>query len=87
MISSQSSAEDYLWTQALYAAEGAAQLRILEADGGGPAGWVWSDPVISSFITTITGPDLVGGSTTIYAIQSHATRADITRTVEVRYAL
>ncbi len=87
MISSQSSAEDLLWSQALYSAEGAAQLRILEADGGGPAAWVWSDPIISSFTTTITGPVFVGGSTTIQEIQSQASRANISRTIEVRYRL
>ena len=32
------SAEDYLWAQALYTAESAAQLQILDNDGGGPGG-------------------------------------------------
>jgi heme/copper-type cytochrome/quinol oxidase subunit 3 len=88
MISSQASAEDYLWSQALYSAESAAQLRILEDDDGGPAGWTWAaDPTINTFTTTVSAPSLVGSSTTIYEIQSQATRASITRTIEIRYKL
>jgi heme/copper-type cytochrome/quinol oxidase subunit 3 len=86
MISSQASAEDYLWSQALYSAESAAQLRILEDDGGGNWG-AWANPTINTFTTTVSAPSLVGSSTTIYEIQSQATRASITRTIEIRYKL
>ena len=42
VTTSMSSAEDYLWAQALYAAESGLKLRILEADDGGNwAGWTW----------------------------------------------
>lgn len=85
MISSQSSAEDYLWSQALYAAESAAKLRILKDDGGGPSVWSWSNPAINTFSTSISGPTLVGTST-IKELTSRASRATITRTIEVRYA-
>jgi hypothetical protein len=92
MISSQSSAEDYLWAQALYAAESAAQLRILEDDDGGPAGWTWADPTISTFGTTVTpDPPVFIDPSTIKKITSEATRpintGAITRTIEVRDSL
>ncbi len=89
MISSQTSAEDFLWSQALYSAEGAAQLRILNDDGGGPPTWgVWSDPIIiNTFTTNITSGPTTLGASTIQEIQSQATRATITRTIEVRYDL
>ncbi len=86
MISSQSSAEDILWGQALYSAEGAAQLNILHADGGGPGGWGGAPPIINAFTTQITGPSPLPPST-IQEIQSRASRANITRTIEVRYDL
>ncbi|MEN8256680.1 MAG: hypothetical protein ABFS09_02345 [Thermodesulfobacteriota bacterium] len=89
MVSSQSSAEDYLWSQALYAAESAAQLRILESDGGGPGGWSgfppWNaSPTINTFTTSVTLPAPVGGSS-IQEIISQATRANISRTIEIRF--
>jgi heme/copper-type cytochrome/quinol oxidase subunit 3 len=86
MISSQSSAEDYLWAQALYAAESAAQLSILHADGGG-GGWTWTAPTINTMATTVTGPTLVGGATTIYQIRSRAGRATVDRVIEVTFRL
>jgi heme/copper-type cytochrome/quinol oxidase subunit 3 len=87
MISSQTSAEDYLWSQSLYAAESGARLRILQDDGGGPAGWVWSPPTMNTFTLTVSTPTVVGGSTTIQEITSQASRATITRTIQVRYSL
>jgi hypothetical protein len=92
MISSQASAEDYLWSQALYSAESAAQLRILEDDDGGPAGWrggpPWDNPaIINGFDIdpTLLTPIQIETSP-VYQITSQATRASITRTIEVRYS-
>jgi heme/copper-type cytochrome/quinol oxidase subunit 3 len=95
MISSQASAEDYLWSQALYAAEGAAQLRILNHDGGG-GGWGWVDPTIQGFNLTwssqgaiLTAADLpsVIGASNVYDLSVQANKASISRTIEVRYEL
>lgn len=87
MISSQASAEDYLWAQALYAAESATRLRILEDDGGGNWPTGWSTPTIHSFSITISGPSDVDPAGKIQAVTSQAQRANITRTIEVKYAL
>ncbi len=38
MTSSVASAEDYLWTQGIYAAESGVQLKMLYNDGGGNFG-------------------------------------------------
>lgn len=86
IISSQSSAEDYLWSQALYAAESSAQLRILNEDGGGGS-WVWVDPTINNFTTSFPVNPSEFGTSGIWEIRSRATQANITRTIEVRYTL
>ncbi len=84
MISSQASAEDYLWSQALYAAESAARLRILTHDVAGGLGG-WTDRTINTFNTTITTGPTQFGTSGIWEIHSEATRAGVTRTIEVRY--
>lgn len=93
MISSQTSAEDYLWSQALYAAESGAKLRILEHDNGGNWG-TWVDPTIQGFNltlssqgATLTAPDLpsVIATSNIFELSVQASKASISRTIEVRY--
>ncbi|MDR9502091.1 MAG: hypothetical protein RI601_09880 [Desulfurivibrionaceae bacterium] len=95
MISSQASAEDYLWCQALYAAESGAKLRILEHDNGG--NWVtWVDPTIQGFnltlrsqgatLTAPTQPSVIAASN-IFELSVQASKASISRTIEVRYSL
>lgn len=87
MISSQSSAEDLLWSQALFSAESAAQLRILHDDAGGPVGWAaWNDPTINNFSTTVTNPP-TAVTVSIKRITSRASRAGIIRTIDVHYDL
>ncbi|MDF1577943.1 MAG: hypothetical protein P1P81_05795, partial [Desulfobulbales bacterium] len=54
---SVSSAEDYLWSQALYAAEAAAHKRILYHDGGGAGGFV--APVVQNITTTVVSDTFV----------------------------
>ncbi|PLX49039.1 MAG: hypothetical protein C0613_09175 [Desulfobulbaceae bacterium] len=87
MISSQASAEDYLWAQALYAAESVTQLRILEDDGGGnwPAGWS-ATPTINNITTTLVGPSPLDPAGDILKIRATATRATVSRIIEVRYS-
>ncbi len=93
MISSQSSAEDYLWAQALYAAESGAKLRILEHDDGG--NWVnWANPTIKGFNLSLssigvplsppTDPTAIAGN--IFDLTVRAEQASISRTMEVRYS-
>jgi hypothetical protein len=90
MISSQSSAEDYLWAQALYSADSAAQLRMLTHDVVGDTSG-WTDRTINTFTSTITSGPTQFGTSGIWVIRSEATRpinsGPITRTIEVRYSL
>ena len=79
------SAQDYLWTQAIYSAESAARLRILNHDGGG--NWVaFTFPTISNF-TTHAPIDNFGGVNNPSIISVRATRANITREIEIKFIL
>ena len=82
---SVTSVEDYLWAQALYSAEAAAQLRILNHDGGGNWG-AFSYPVINNFtITSVTDNFSGAGNPATLAVR--ADRANIVREVQVKFIL
>jgi hypothetical protein len=82
---SVTSVEDYLWAQALYSAEAAAQLRILNHDGGGNWGG-FSYPVINNFtITPVT--DSFSGAGSPATLDVLATRATVVREIQVKYIL
>lgn len=81
-----SSAEDYLWTQSLYAAEAAAQRRILYNDGGGTGAFV--APTIQNIITAITTDTFTAaGSPAVLAVRGTVPGSDITRVIEIKYIL
>jgi Tfp pilus assembly protein PilX len=98
MISSQASAEDYLWSQSLYAAESGAKLRILEHDNGGNWG-TWENPTIQGFNLTLYSQGLILPATdtpttitplpinddSIYDLSVKAEKASICRTIVGRY--
>lgn len=93
VISSLSSSEDYLWAEAIYAADTTAQRTILFHDHGGGGGAYAGDPTVAGFTTsrTIIGGTL-GASGTPTTIRVTATRAvspteNISRTIEVKYIL
>ncbi len=79
------SAQDYLWTQAIYSAESAARLRFLNHDGGG--NWVvFVFPTINQF-TTQAPIDNFGGINNPSILSVRATRANISREVEIKFIL
>ncbi|MFC1524405.1 hypothetical protein ACFL6N_06400 [Thermodesulfobacteriota bacterium] len=84
-ISQVSSAEDYVWAQALYSAQSGAQLRILDRDGGGGVLAVPPYPTIGQCtITTVTDAGAVGDPSTL---RLKANKGDIERTIEIKYKL
>jgi len=84
-----SSAEDYLWAQALYSAESTMRLNILRNDGGGalPARPALVNPTIGQIPTTIITDDFaaVNTPTTIRVRATHGT--GVSREVEAKYIL
>jgi type II secretory pathway pseudopilin PulG len=83
--SSVSSVEDYLWAQALYSAESAAQLQILNYDGGG--NWVtFAFPTIADFTITPVADDFDSAGTAA-TLSVRANRNEISREIEVKYIL
>ncbi len=85
VISSQASADDYLWAQALYAAESGARRAILADDGGGGGGPL-PTPTVQNFTLTVTGPTTLAPSA-IRRINVRASQAGVSREIEVRYTL
>ena len=85
MTSSVASAEDYLWTQGLYAAESGVQLKILYNDGGGNFGGSFSIPVINDFSLTIS--DDYSGYGNPATLRVKAARQLIAREIEIKYLL
>lgn len=83
-----SSAEDYLWAQALYSAESTMRLNILRNDGGGNFPGV-PTPLVGPIPTQIiTPPTAFNGIGTPSTIRVHATHpTGISRTVEANYIL
>ncbi len=82
---SRAAAEDYVWAQALYAAESAARLRILNHDGGGNwAGFAF--PAINN-CQTASDLDSFAGPGTPARLRVRASRADIVREIEVNFIL
>lgn len=80
-LGSVSSAEDYLWAQALYSAQSSAQLAVLYSDGGGTGSYSLSS--VGGFtVTTSTVTDGVEASAT-REINGNA----IHRQVQLRVAL
>ncbi|HIJ91726.1 MAG: hypothetical protein OEV91_06675 [Desulfobulbaceae bacterium] len=84
MIGATAAAEDYLWTQALYSAESAVQLRLLTHDGGnGPA----FPLVIQGFGVPAPDPDSYSGRGIPATMRVRATRLNVRRTVEIKFVL
>ena len=91
-IGSTISIEDYLWAQAIYSAESAAQLQILCNDVGGNLGGpdhLSTLSQVGQFSITI-GDDWGGvASPSTVSVQATSTVAgqDIVRTIEIKYRL
>jgi len=84
-----SSAEDYIWAQALYSAESTMRLNILRNDGGGtlPAKPALVNPTIGQVPSTIITDDFAAAATpaTIRVRATHGT--GVSREVEAKYIL
>ncbi len=84
MTHSVSSAEDYLWAQALYSAESSVKLRLLQEDN---SGLNVTDSSIQGYVSlhtpiitdSLDRPDGI--------VRVVATRAGVSREVEVNYTL
>lgn len=82
-----SSAEDYIWAQALYSAESVVRLNILGDDGGGGIA-APVHPAVGGITTEFSAgtPDFAAlGTKTIQVQAKHAT--GVSRTVEAKYLL
>ncbi len=93
---SVTSVEDYLWAQALYSAESAAQLKILCYDGGGTWAGVcgsasFTFPDIGKFSTQVPAPTAANDNFTGVGngsnLRVNAERNNIVREIEVKYIL
>jgi len=84
MIGATESVEEYLWAQALYSAESAAQLRLLTHDGGvGPA-----FPLsIEQFTVPAPDPDDFSARGIPATIRVKASRLGVQRKIEIMYVL
>ncbi len=85
-MGSTEAAEEYLWAQALYSAESAAQLRILTHDGGN--GWDGSanSLVIEQF--KMTAPkDTFTNRNTSATLVIQAARINVSRRIEEKFLL
>lgn len=82
---SVSSVDDYLWAQALYSAESAAQLTILDHDGGGTG--TFALPLEINKLTANSTIDDFTLPTTPATLRVNATILNITREIEVKYLL
>jgi hypothetical protein len=97
-ISSVSSAEDYVWAQALYSAESTMRLNILSRDNGGGLGKATVKPTNFQGFDfrddPISGDKRVSGDFDVKPANEPATirvqakyGTGVSRTVEVRYLL
>ncbi len=85
-LGSTESAEEYLWAQALYSAESAAQLRILTHDGG--TGWDGSANSLTIEQFKITIPkDTFTNRNTSATLVIQATRTNVSRRIEEKFLL
>jgi len=85
----RSSAEDYLWAQALYSAESTMRLNILRNDRGGalPAKPALVYPTVGQIPTTIITDDFAAAATPA-KIRVRATHGTgVSREVEAKYIL
>jgi hypothetical protein len=81
-----SSAEDYVWAQSLYAADSAARLHLLHADGGGdwPGGLEY--PRVGRCTTTEVDAGF-NDTTRTGMVEVRAGAGEVTRTIIVTYRL
>lgn len=85
---SLASSEDYLWTQALYAADATAHRAILFHDGGGGGAFV--APVVQNITTTVdvdTPFPFVAGTPATLQVTGSVPVMNIRRVIQVRYQL
>jgi len=80
------SVEEYLWAQALYSAESAAQLRILTHDDGGSGGPVFPLTVEKFTIATPSIDDFSERGIPA-TLKLEAKRLHVTRSIELKYLL
>ncbi len=85
-ISSVASAEDYIWTQALYSAESTLRLNILRRDGGGGLS-ASVEPKVGGVATEILVDTFTASNqpATIRVQAIHGTK--VSRTVEAKFIL
>lgn len=81
-----SSAEDYLWAQALYGAEAAAHRQILAHDGGGTGGFV-TPLIIQNTTCTVTSDSWSGSGVPATITVRGRAGSDITRIISVSFIL
>ena len=79
-----SSAEEYLWSQAIYAADAGAQLQILSLDNGGGLNGATVNPSVNGFAINITLTCVNGHKSIVESRAARGLNPDIVRTVEVR---
>jgi hypothetical protein len=83
---SLSSSEDYLWTQALYAAEATAHRRILFHDGGG--GGAFTAPVLQNISTAVNLDTFVAADTpAMIETEGTVPARNIRRVIQVEFLL
>ncbi len=87
-IGTTEAAEEYLWAQALYSAESAAQLRILAHDGGGNGAWDGTANSLTIERFKMTAPkDTFTALNTSAILVIQATKINVSRRIEEKYLL
>ncbi len=87
-IGTTEAAEEYLWAQALYSAESAAQLRILAHDGGGNGAWNGTANSLTVEQFKMTAPkDTFSALNTSAILVIQAARINVSRRIEEKFLL
>ena len=84
------SAEDYLWAQALYSAQSGAQLKILYEDDGGAIAGYPASLTVGGFSTAYTQTTLDAAKkmeVLRYKAYRQLEAGDISRSIEIKYIL